>query len=117
MGVSFDKIDGVIWYDGRLVPWADANVHVLTHTLHYGLGAFEGLRCYKCDDGRSAIFRLREHMVRLWQSTKILKMSSPYSVDGPSAMISPASTVSPTFTSGRWLIQVFWFDRWNFISV
>ena len=46
-----------IWMDGKLVPWDDAKVHVLTHTLHYGLGAFEGLRCYKCEDGRSAIFR------------------------------------------------------------
>ena len=70
-----------IWMDGKLVPWDDARVHVLTHTLHYGLGAFEGLRCYKCEDGRSAIFRLREHMVRLWQSAKILNMKPPYSVD------------------------------------
>jgi branched-chain amino acid aminotransferase len=59
-----------IWMDGKLVPWDEARVHVLTHTLHYGLGAFEGLRCYKCEDGRSAIFRLREHMVRLWQSRR-----------------------------------------------
>jgi branched-chain amino acid aminotransferase len=71
--------------DGALVPWDEAKVHVLTHTLHYGLGAFEGLRCYACDDGRSAIFRLREHMVRLWQSAKILKMRPPFSVDEMSA--------------------------------
>jgi branched-chain amino acid aminotransferase len=63
------------------VPWGEANVHVLTHTLHYGLGAFEGLRCYKCDDGRSAVFRLREHMVRLWQSAKILNMRCPFGID------------------------------------
>src|SRR5688572_25083294 len=62
------KAGKFIWMDGALVPWDEAKVHVLTHTLHYGLGAFEGLRCYACDDGRSAIFRLREHMVRLWQS-------------------------------------------------
>jgi len=68
-----------------MVPWEQAQVHILTHTLHYGLGAFEGLRCYKCDDGRSAIFRLREHTVRLWQSAKILKMNVPYSVDEMSA--------------------------------
>ena len=67
--------------DGALVPWDQANVHVLTHTLHYGLGAFEGLRCYQCDDGRSSVFRLREHMVRLWQSAKILQMATPYSID------------------------------------
>ncbi len=67
--------------DDRLVPWDEANIHVLTHTLHYGLGAFEGLRCYRCDDGRSAIFRLREHMERLWQSAKILRMRSPVNVD------------------------------------
>jgi len=68
-----------------MVPWERAQVHVLTHTLHYGLGVFEGLRCYKCDDGRSAIFRLREHMVRLWQSAKILKINAPFSVDEMSA--------------------------------
>ena len=56
--------------NGKLVPWDEANVHVLTHSLHYGLAAFEGIRCYKCDDGRSAVFRLREHMVRLIQSTR-----------------------------------------------
>jgi len=70
-----------IWMDGAMVPWDQAQVHVLTHTLHYGLGAFEGLRCYECDDGRSAIFRLREHMVRLWQSAKILKLNVPCTVD------------------------------------
>ncbi len=70
--------------DGELVPWDEARVHVLTHTLHYGLGAFEGLRCYACCDGRSAIFRLREHMVRLWQSTRILGIEPPYDVDAMS---------------------------------
>ncbi len=74
-----------IWMDGELVPWDEARVHVLTHTLHYGLGAFEGLRCYACRDGRSAIFRLREHMVRLWQSTRILGIEPPYDVEAMSA--------------------------------
>jgi branched-chain amino acid aminotransferase len=69
----------LIWMDGELVPWDDAKVHVLTHTLHYGLGAFEGVRCYRCHDGRSAIFRLHEHMVRLWQSVRILGLEPPYS--------------------------------------
>ncbi|HOJ13507.1 MAG TPA: branched chain amino acid aminotransferase, partial [Deltaproteobacteria bacterium] len=54
-----------IWFDGSLVDWDDATVHVLTHTLHYGLAAFEGIRCYRCHDGRSAIFRHREHTRRL----------------------------------------------------
>lgn len=67
--------------NGTLVPWDDARVHVLTHTLHYGLGAFEGIRCYECADGRSAVFRLREHIVRLVQSCKILGMKCPYTVD------------------------------------
>ena len=69
-----------IWMDGKLVPWHEATVHVLTHTLHYGLGAFEGLRCYRGEDGRSAIFRLHEHMVRLWQSARILNIKPPYDV-------------------------------------
>ena len=63
MGVSFDKIDGVIWYDGRLVPWADANVHILTHGLHYASAVFEGERAY---GGR--VFKSREHSERLKQS-------------------------------------------------
>ena len=67
-----------IWMDGRLVPWDDAKVHVLTYTLHYGVGVFEGIRCYRCADGRSAIFRLKEHVDRLWQSARILGIESPF---------------------------------------
>ena len=67
-----------IWLDGRFVPWAEGNVHLLTHTLHYGLGVFEGIRCYRCDDGRSAVFRLREHIARLFRSAKIMEMEIPY---------------------------------------
>lgn len=70
-----------IWFDGELVPWDEANVHVLTHTLHYGLGAFEGIRCYERADGRPAIFRLREHIERLIQSCKIVTLKSRFSVD------------------------------------
>jgi branched-chain amino acid aminotransferase len=70
-----------IWMDGRLVPWDEARVHVLTYTLHYGVGAFEGIRCYRCTSGRSAIFRLREHVERLWQSARILGIESPYGAD------------------------------------
>ncbi|MFC1855720.1 branched-chain amino acid transaminase [Thermodesulfobacteriota bacterium] len=70
-----------IWMDGELVNWDDANVHVLTHTLHYGLGIFEGIRCYECSDGRSEIFRLEEHTERLFDSAKIAQMNIPYSHD------------------------------------
>ena len=67
-----------IWLDGRLVPWDAAQVHVLTHTLHYGLGVFEGIRCYECHDGRSAVFRLREHIDRLYGSAHVLALPVPY---------------------------------------
>jgi len=67
-----------IWLDGKMVPWDDAKVHVLTHTLHYGLGVFEGIRCYECEDGRSAIFRLQEHIERLYDSAHILLMKIPF---------------------------------------
>jgi branched-chain amino acid aminotransferase len=70
-----------IWMDGRLVPWDEAQVHVLTHTLHYGLGVFEGIRCYECHDGRSAIFRLREHVDRLYGSAHVLDLPIPYPRD------------------------------------
>ena len=70
-----------IWMDGRLVPWDEAKVHVLTYTLHYGVGAFEGIRCYRGSNGRSAIFRLKEHVDRLWQSARILGIESPYGAD------------------------------------
>lgn len=72
-----DKVDA-IWLDGRLVPWDQANVHILTHTLHYGLGAFEGIRCYETEDGRSAVFRLEEHIRRLLESAHIVTIPVPY---------------------------------------
>jgi branched-chain amino acid aminotransferase len=68
-----------IWFDGQLVPWEAAQVHVLTHTLHYGLGAFEGIRCYEGRSGQPAIFRLREHVDRLFGSAHILGMTIPFS--------------------------------------
>lgn len=67
-----------IWMDGRLVDWDDARIHVLTHTLHYGLGVFEGIRCYETEKG-PAIFRLDEHVQRLLQSAHIFQMEVPYS--------------------------------------
>jgi branched-chain amino acid aminotransferase len=66
-----------IWMDGKFVPWNDAKVHVLAHTLHYGTGVFEGIRCYKTDSG-SAVFRLKEHVDRLFASMHILQMDSPF---------------------------------------
>jgi branched-chain amino acid aminotransferase len=72
--------DGVIWFDGELVPWREAKVHVLTHTLHYGMGVFEGVRAYKAEQG-TAIFRLQAHTDRLFDSAHIMRMDMPYSKD------------------------------------
>jgi branched-chain amino acid aminotransferase len=68
-----------IWMDGKLIPWEEANVHILTHSLHYGLAVFEGIRCYLCHDGKSAVFRLREHVERLFDSAQIGDIKIPYS--------------------------------------
>ena len=76
--MSMADRDGFIWYDGKLVPWRDATTHVLTHTLHYGMGVFEGVRAYKTTSG-TAIFRLKEHTDRLFNSAYIFKMKMPYS--------------------------------------
>jgi branched-chain amino acid aminotransferase len=76
--MSMHDRDGKIWFDGELVEWRDAKIHVLTHTLHYGCGAFEGLRAYDAQGG-TAIFRLREHTERLFNSAKILRMKIPFS--------------------------------------
>ena len=70
-----------IWLDGKLVNWDDAKVHVLTHALHYGVGVFEGIRAYKTADGRSAVFRLRDHMQRLYDSAHIVLMEIPYPIE------------------------------------
>jgi branched-chain amino acid aminotransferase len=70
-----------IWMDGELVRWDDAKIHVLSHGLHYGTGYFEGIRCYELANGRSAVFRLQEHMQRLADSGKILGFPLPYSVE------------------------------------
>ena len=72
--------DGVIWFDGELVPWREANVHVLTHTLHYGVGVFEGMRAYETPRG-VAIFRLHDHTRRMERSAHILGMRLPYTFD------------------------------------
>jgi branched-chain amino acid aminotransferase len=75
--MSMADRDGVIWYDGKMVPWREATTHVLTHTLHYGMGVFEGVRAYKTTEG-TAIFRLKEHTDRLFRSAHILGMKMPF---------------------------------------
>ncbi|MBZ0226488.1 MAG: branched-chain amino acid transaminase [Comamonas sp.] len=72
--------DGKIWMDGQMVEWRDAKIHVLTHTLHYGCGAFEGVRAYDAQGG-TAIFRLQDHTQRLFNSAKILRMAIPFSIE------------------------------------
>jgi branched-chain amino acid aminotransferase len=78
--MSMSDRDGKIWMDGQLVDWRDAKIHVLTHTLHYGCGAFEGVRAYKTAAG-TQIFRLREHSERLFNSAKILRMKIPFTLE------------------------------------
>lgn len=75
--MAMDDRDGVIWLDGKLVPWREAKVHVLTHTLHYGMGVFEGVRAYETDKG-TMIFRLQAHTDRLFDSARILRMPMPH---------------------------------------
>jgi branched-chain amino acid aminotransferase len=75
--MSMADRDGLIWLDGEWLPWREAKVHVLTHTLHYGVGVFEGLRAYKAEQG-TAIFRLRDHTDRLFRSAHILNMRIPF---------------------------------------
>jgi len=77
---TMDDRDGVIWFDGKMVPWREANVHVLTHTLHYSMGVFEGIRAYQTERG-TAIFRLPAHTRRLFDSAHILGMPMPYDKD------------------------------------
>lgn len=76
--MNFADRDGTIWLDGELIPWREAKVHVLTHTLHYGLGVFEGVRAYHTEDRGACIFRLNEHTDRLFNSAKILSMAMPF---------------------------------------
>jgi branched-chain amino acid aminotransferase len=78
--MSMADRDGKIWKDGKLVDWRDANLHMLTHSLHYGMAVFEGVRAYKTTDG-TAIFRLKEHTQRLYNSAKIFQMAIPYDME------------------------------------
>ena len=75
--MSMADRDGLIWFDGEMVPWRDAKIHVLTHTLHYGMGVFEGVRAYDAEKG-TAIFKLQEHTDRLFRSAHIMKMDMPF---------------------------------------
>lgn len=84
--MTMDDRDGVIWMDGEMLPWRDARVHVLTHTLHYGMGVFEGIRAYRTERG-TAVFRLAEHTRRLFNSAKILGMRVPHEADEINAAI------------------------------
>ena len=78
--MTMDDRDGVIWLDGQWVEWREAKVHVLTHTLHYGLGVFEGIRAYNASQG-PAVFRMQEHTDRLFRSAHIMNMKMPFSKD------------------------------------
>ena len=78
--MSMADRDGKIWKDGQLIDWRDANLHMLTHSLHYGMAVFEGVRAYKTTDG-TAIFRLKEHTQRLFNSAKIFQMNIPYGME------------------------------------
>jgi len=79
--MDLSKLSGQIWLDGELVPWEEARVHVLTHTFHYGLGVFEGVRAYATPDRGTCIFRLKEHTDRLFRSAHILQMDMPWDKD------------------------------------
>ena len=78
--IPFDQREGTIWFDGVMVPWRDAKIHVLSHGLHYGSSVFEGLRAYETPNG-TAIFRLGDHTRRLFQSAKIYDIQIPYTQD------------------------------------
>src|SRR5512142_1072891 len=79
--MSMADRDGFIWYDGKLVPWREATTHVLTHSLHYGLAVFEGVRAYKTESVGTAIFRLKEHTDRLFNSAQIYMMEITFGKD------------------------------------
>lgn len=91
--MSMADMDGLIWFDGELVPWKEAKVHVLTHTLHYGMGVFEGVRAYETEKG-PGIFRLQEHTDRLFNSAKIMNMEIPFTKDEISEAMKTAVKVN-----------------------
>ncbi len=103
---SMEDRDGKIWMDGQMVEWRDAKIHVLTHTLHYGCGAFEGVRAYKQDGGGTAIFRLEEHTERLFNSAKILRMKIPFSKE--EVMEAQKAVVRENHLDGGYLRPLTW---------
>ena len=102
---SMSDRDGKIWMDGQLVEWRDAKIHVLTHTLHYGCGAFEGVRAYETAQG-TAIFRLEEHTKRLFNSAKILRMQIPFSQEQINQ--AQVEVVKANGLKSRYLRQLTW---------
>lgn len=80
MALTMDDRDGKIWHNGKLVEWRDSKTHTLTHSLHYGLSVFEGVRAYETPKG-TAVFRLQDHTNRLFDSAKIFGMNIPFSKD------------------------------------
>ena len=76
--MDLSEIEGFIWFDGEIIDWQDAKVHLLTHTLHYGLGVFEGVRAYNTPKG-PCIFRLNDHTERLFKSAEVVNMKIPFS--------------------------------------
>jgi branched-subunit amino acid aminotransferase/4-amino-4-deoxychorismate lyase len=84
-----------IWFNGELVDWADAKIHVGAHALHYGSGVFEGIRCYETATG-PAVFRLTDHLKRLYNSAKLLHMELPYSVEELRGVVEPFETDWPS---------------------
>jgi branched-chain amino acid aminotransferase len=102
-----EKLDK-IWMDGDLVGWDEARVHVLTHTLHYGLGVFEGIRCYQCHDGSSAIFRLVDHIDRLFDSAHIAGITIPYSKEEICEACEPTVCQKATFDQSSLSVKGSW---------
>jgi branched-chain amino acid aminotransferase len=103
--MGLDDRDGKIWMDGELVEWREAKIHVLTHTLHYGCGAFEGVRAYKTEQG-PAIYRLREHTERLFNSAKILRMKIPFTVE--QAMQAQVDVIKANALESGYLRPLIW---------
>jgi branched-chain amino acid aminotransferase len=104
-----------IWLDGKIIPWAQGQVPIMTHALHYGLGVFEGLRAYRTHDGRLAVFRLREHMKRFADSCHIIQLQLPYTEEqlcqpawrcsgcsDSGSRTGPTCGPSPSWATGRW---------------
>lgn len=104
--MSIADRDGKIWLDGRLIDWRNATIHVLTHTLHYGMGVFEGVRAYPTNEG-AAIFRLQDHTQRLFNSAKILQMVLPF--DQPTIINAQCEVVRANQLASGYIRPIAWF--------